>query len=73
MPRFYLDENLHGKRFSEELEANGIEFETCVTLDLRGTDDAYWIPYVTAHGLIIVTGDRRTRYLRAISSSRAPS
>lgn len=61
-PRFYIDEANTTPLLVERLQAAGYEVETTLTLGLRGTDDAEWIPQIAARGLVILTKDKRTRY-----------
>jgi hypothetical protein len=63
--RFFIDENLQGKRFVEPLRVAGLNVTTATDLGLRGVPDAQWIPQVALEGFVVLTGDTRVRLVPA--------
>jgi len=62
--RFFIDENLQGRRFCDLLTTANVDFTTAKLLGFEGAPDFVWIPQVTGLGMIIVSGDRKFRYVK---------
>ena len=59
----YLDENLHNcKPILDALVQHGIRYERHGTHFSPGTEDTIWLPFVGAHGWVLLTKDKRIRF-----------